>query len=163
MLYHWDVRTIAHRPDNAQDQMVEMSALLWIWWSGDCWRVVGGHICVLSGLHCCETSGCSSALHRTVLFLHLLLSFTSTFGSFPVAFSMEPSIASFGSSWWYFSANESFGWRCLFVHSTRTLQGWSKDSESHNSADGEFVALGTLLFPGCTVGWRELQSQRFRA
>ena len=39
--------------------MVDMSVLLCIWWSGDCWRVVGGYIYVLSGLPCCGTSGCS--------------------------------------------------------------------------------------------------------
>lgn len=31
-------------------------ALLWIWWTSDCWRVGGNHICAFSGLPWCETS-----------------------------------------------------------------------------------------------------------
>ena len=59
VLCHQAVITIACRPDTALAQMVEMSALCWIWWKDDCWRVVVDHTYVPSGLPCCGTSGYS--------------------------------------------------------------------------------------------------------
>ena len=59
MLCHRVVGTIAHRLGTALAQMVGMSALCWMWWKDDCWRVVGDHTYVLPGLPCCGTSGYS--------------------------------------------------------------------------------------------------------
>ena len=49
--------------------------------------------------------------------------------------------------------------KCLSVRLIRILQGWSGDSTSQNSADGTFVALETLLFPGHTKRVRTTESK----
>ena len=86
MLCH---RAITCRLGIALAQMVKMSALYWIWWTDDCWSVVGNIPMYIQVSHTVEPVATVGALRSTMLFMHWLQLFSSALVPCSVTLPME--------------------------------------------------------------------------